>query len=487
MRSVLPAFPALLLLVAALAGCSGDDDQASPQEQAATEAQLYDAIERKIGEPLSDDGFDSSLPASVNLERIATLTGPPERAPGINEGYVETAVKDGYAYLSRTGSEEGLVIFDVRDLENPAYVGSLRLSAGFEADIEVSDDGNWAFWETQRIPGTGIPDAADPTSLPGAAPYGIHIVDISDKANPRWAGFTPVPPNGPHSITYANIGGTDYVFASVYSWQYVGTSVTPVRLAPPGMQRLVIYELDTSLPTAQLVEVASYVDAGAAGEGIVPEDERMPHDVSIAVHPFTNRTYAYVAYWNLGVVILDVTDPANPTKVGAATDFGLAPTREVHMARQSEKPIDGKVVVVVEPEIGGQPTTGYMSVLDVSDPARPAFLSNWRIPGNATSGGGGRGPHYFDFAEGRVVLASYAAGFWVFDLHDGANLLKPRTVAYSAVAGGEGGGLFGGSAFDAWWAGPRHIVASESGAGLTVFRYTGPAPAIDEPLPDAPT
>lgn len=468
--------PLVLLLVAGLAGCA-DGGEGDARERVAAQAAVYDAIERGIGTPLTDDGFDPAAPA-VNLERLFTLAGQAERTPGVAEGFVETAIKDGYAYLCRTGTDEGLVIFDVHDIEAPSYVGSIRLDAGFEADIEVSDDGNWAFWETQRIPGFGVPDATDPTSLPGAAPYGIHIVDVSDKANPRWAGFTPVPPNGPHSITYANIGGEDYVFASVYSWQYVGTSVTPIRLAPPGLQRLVIYQLDTSGPLAQLDEVATYIDEDAVGESVVPEDERMPHDVSVAVHPFTNRTYAYVAYWNLGVVIVDVTDPANPTKVGSATDFGLAPTREIHMARQSERPIDGKVIVVAEPEIAGQETTGYMSMIDVSDPSDPTFVSNWRIPGNATSGGGGRGPHYFDFRDGRVILASYSAGFWVFDVHDAANLARPRTVAYSAVP--EGGGLFGGTAFDAWWADPTHVVGSESGNGLVVFRYTGPTPAIDE-------
>ncbi|MFA5942909.1 MAG: hypothetical protein WC876_00390 [Candidatus Thermoplasmatota archaeon] len=464
-----------LLLVAGLAGCAsqGPDDT---NQAAHDEAAVYDAIEQRIGTPLTDDGFESDAPA-VNLERLYALTGPSERTPGVAEGFIETAVKDGYAYLCRSGTDEGLVIFDIHDIEAPKYVSSIRLDAGFEADIEVSDDGNWAFWETQRIPGFGIPDATDPTSLPGATPYGIHIIDISDKANPRWAGFTPVAPNGPHSITYANIGGEDYVFASVYSWQYVGTSVTPVRLAPPGLQRLVIYQLDTSGPVAQLTEVSTYIDEDALGESVVPADEMMPHDVSISVHPFTNKTYAYVAYWNLGVVIVDVTDPAQPTKVGAAADFGLAPTKEIHMARQSERPIDGKVIVVAEPEIAGQETTGYMSVIDVSDPANPAFVSNWKIPGNATSGGGGRGPHYFDFRDGRVVLASYSAGFWVFDIHHAANLARPRTVAYAAVPAG--GGLFGGTAFDAWWADPTHIVGSESSNGLVVFRYDGPTPVID--------
>lgn len=471
----------MAVLLCLLSGCLSSPSSPTAVEAAATQAQLYDRIEAAIGEPLTDDGFDPAVP-SYNLERLATLTGPLERTAGVAEGFIETAVKDGYAYLCRSGTDEGLVIFDVHDIENPVFVGELRLDAGFEADIEVSDDGNWAFWETQRIPGLGVPDATDPTSLPGALPYGIHIIDISDKANPRWAGFTPVPPNGPHSITYANIDGEDYVYASVYSWQYVGTSVTPVRLAPPGMQRLVTYRLDDGATGPTLTEIASYIDPAALGESIVPEDEMMPHDVSISVHPFTNQTLAYVAYWNLGVVILDVSDPANPVRLGSATDFGLAPTREIHMARQSEAPIAGKVIVVAEPEISGQDTTGYMSMIDVSDPANPVFVSNWRIPGHATSNGGSFGPHYFDFRDGRVVLASYAAGFWVFDIHDAANLAKPRTVAYSSVPAGGATNLLGGSAFDAWWADPTHVVASESGNGLVVFRYLGPTPAIDATL-----
>jgi hypothetical protein len=477
-----------VLLVGGLAGCISSTKAPSPAAQAASEKAVYDAIEKAIGEPIDDHGYDTSRPAEMYLNRTAAVNGSPGRTRQPAEGYVETAVKGGYAYLCRTGPDEGLVIFDVHDIEHPVQVGAIKLDAGFEADIEVSDDGHWAFWETQRLPGEGTPDPSNPGSAPGAAPYGIHIVDISDKAHPKWAGFTPVAPNGAHSITYATINGQGYLFASVYSWQYIGTSFTPVRVAPPGMQRLVTYKLDTSLPAARLVEVATYIDPDAVDETPIPKDERMPHDVSVSVHPVTNKTYAYVAYWNLGVVILDVSDPAHPTKIGQALKFGLAPTKEIHMARQSEHLIDGKVILVAEPEISGQNTTGYMSVIDVTDPTAPAFLSNWKIPGNATSGGGGRGPHYFDFANGRVVMASYSAGFWVFDIHDHANLLKPRTVGYAMVQPGASsglpgplGGLGGGSAFDAWWADPTHVVAGETSNGLVVFRYTGPTPAIDAP------
>src|SRR5688500_14842392 len=143
MRPSRPVLPFLLFVVAGLAGCAGDDGGAAT-------ADPFDEAERAVGEPRDDNGVVQGAPESVNLERLVALTGEEGRVPPPGEGYVETAVKGGYAYLCRTGPEQGLAIFDVRDIENPVYAGFLTLHAGFEADIEVSDDGQWAFWETQR-------------------------------------------------------------------------------------------------------------------------------------------------------------------------------------------------------------------------------------------------------------------------------------------------------------------------------------------------
>jgi hypothetical protein len=468
MRFLLPVLCILLF-----SGCATD-----VPPPVTSQASIYDAIEKEIREPFGVDGQVAPTAApAVNLVRTAALTGHEPGAKPMGESYAETAVKGGYAYLSRYGPESGLVIFNVSDIENPTFVSSLRLDAGFEPDIEVSDDGKWAFWETQRFPLS----AETPKPDPGAnLQRGIHIVDISDKANPRWAGFQPVTPDGPHSITYASIGGRHIVFSSTYAFAYAYGGVNV-----PGTQRLIIYELDASGPVATLRELASYIDPEAVSMS-VQDRGRMPHDVSVSVHPFTGRTYAYIAYWDLGVIIVDVTDPAKPTRVGQANDFGPAKYKAVHMARQFAEPIDGRVIVVVEPEISGQPDTGYMTMVDVSDPTAPKYVSSWKIPGNASSSIGG--PHYFDVRAGRVAMAHYGAGFWVFDVHDRENLERPRTVAYALVnETGQGIGPLAGlgnrpSAFDAWWHDDTHIVGGDFHAGLVVFRYTGPTPAQDERL-----
>lgn len=463
-----------LVVVLLLAGCvnapapgPGDDPLGGD---------TYDAIDAAIGAPVVEahDHADPRQHAgSFNLDLVALAKGEPGRVGQPTEAYIETAVKGDHAYLSRTGPDQGLVIFDISDIKDPKQVGYVKLEAGFEPDVEVSDDGKWAFWETQRFPTS----AEVPSPLePGAnLQRGVHIVDIADKTKPKWVGYSPTWPDGPHSITYANVTGRHIVLQSVYAFAYAyGDQEVP------NAQRLVISELDTSLPVASLKVLAEYREPGATGKPGL-----FPHDVSVSVHPVTGQTLAYVAYWDVGVVILDISDPAKPVKVGLATDFGPAPYRAVHMARQFPRLIDGRVIMVVEPEIGGEPDSGYMTFMDVTDPAAPTYVSSWLLPGNLTSAGGSLGPHYFDVnARGLVALASYHAGFWVIDVHDKERLERPRAVAYALVnaTGRALPGPFAGlgataSAFDAWWIerdGEPWLVGGDVHGGLSVYRYEGP-------------
>jgi hypothetical protein len=193
------------------------------------------------------------------------------------------------------------------------------------------------------------------------------------------------------------------------------------------------------------------------------------------------------------MVILDVTDPANPRHVSTYHDFGPATYGDVHMVRQFPQLIDGKDVAMIEPEVGGAKDTGYLTFVDVSNPAQPTYLSSWILPGNLTSQGLRFSPHYFDLDLGRVSLASYHAGVWVIDVHDHANLLRPRSVGFAEVASNRTSSLpatplpFLGAtagedaAFDAWWY-HGDCVVGDSLNGLSVYRYTGPAPlAVSTP------
>ncbi|MFA5862978.1 MAG: hypothetical protein WDA16_14900 [Candidatus Thermoplasmatota archaeon] len=461
----MPRSSIIVLVVLVLAGC------AAPAVAPDKSTDHSDAVADAIGAPIVAD-HDHSDPKLHNhsyaLERTALVTGHAGNAP-TGEAYAETAVKGGYAYLSRYGPESGLAIFDIKDVEHPQFVGAVRLDEGFEPDIEISDDGNWAFWETQRFPiAPTVPDVVNPISN---APHGVHIVDISDKAHPKDVGFYPVLPDGPHSITYANIGGNDILFLSVYAFAYAYGPGGMVE--PPDQQRLEITQLDTSGPLPTLKKLAEYIEPGSQGKG----EGNFPHDVSVQLHPFTNQTLAYVGYWNQGLVTLDVSDPAHPKEVSKYTDFGPAKYRAIHMCRAFPELLAGKHVTVCEPEIGAAQDTGYMTFIDTSDPAKPAYLSSWILPGNLTSQGLTFSPHYFDLSGGKVALASYHAGLWIIDANPDAAL--PRSVAFAEMPGTGvrvGIGPFSsssGSAFDAWWVDPTHVIAGDSSSGLSAYRLTG--------------
>jgi hypothetical protein len=455
----------LAALLALVVGCVAPATERAPAAGAA-------ALADPIGAPIVED-HDHADPSlhnhSYGLARVALVTGHEPAAPPPQEAYAETAVKGGYAYLTRYGPDSGLAIFDVRDVEHPKLVGSVRIDEGFEPDVEVSDDGHWAFWETQRFPTTVT--TPDPTHPIANAPHGVHIIDISDKAHPKDVGFYPVPPDGPHSITYANIGGRNILFLCVYAFAYAYENVEV-----PTAQRLEITELDTSGPVPTLKKLADYVEPGSTNAG----PGNFPHDVSIQKHPITGDWLAYVGYWDQGVVILNVNDPAHPQEVAKITSFGPAKYRQVHMARAFPVLLNGRHVLVVEPEHDGSggSDTGYVTFFDTTDPAHPQYLGAWILPGNLTAEGLRFSPHYFDTdAYGRVALASYHAGIWIINASDPTN---PRSAAFAEMPGtGKtvGIGPFSGSegsAFDAWWADATHVVAGDSTGGLAVYRVTVP-------------
>jgi hypothetical protein len=472
--------PLLLLSLVALAvGClspaaTTPPAPGSPQALASVDA-LDAAAQAAIGAPIvaDHDHADPKLHnASYQMTRVALVTGNEgDQLPEQGEAFAETAVKDGYAYLTRYGTDSGLAIFNVSDIEHPKFVGSVRLDEGFEPDIEVSDDGHWAFWETQRFPTTAtVPDVTNPVSN---APHGVHIVDISDKAHPKDVGFYPVPPDGPHSITYANISGRNILFLDVYAFAYAYENVEV-----PNAQRLEITELDTSGPVPTLKELATYVEPGSTGQG----PGNFPHDVSITKHPLTGQYVAEIGYWDQGMVSLDVTDPAHPKELSKFTDFGPAKYRQIHMCRAFPQLFGQKQYSVCEPEHSGEggADTGYMSFLDTTDPTHPTYVSSWLLPGNLTAQGLRFSPHYFDVLNGHVALASYHAGLWILDARD---IEHPADVAFAEVPGSGtsvGVGPFSqseGSAFDAWWADPTHVVAGDSTGGLAVYKVTGVAAA----------
>lgn len=474
-----------------LAGCFGG----KRTDYAAVEAEVDASASPFL---LQDHGgerghFDAALHnGSWNMELVGYHngvdgSGDANQIPG-DGYYTELAVTSQYAYLSRasaSGAYGGFAILNTHD--DPAHPRLVGQFNGLgSADIEVNADESLAFLATQRnLPpqiAQSVANSGDPKA--GLA-RGIYVVDIRDKTNPSLASFYPMPANGPHTITYVHHpNGSDYLVACTYD--LVTDPGTGAIVGTVGAtQRVFVLQVvdPASLPAAapgpaSLVPVAQYsiVEQAPAGKLF------LPHDTRVQVHPSWNggdKVLLYVAYWDKGLRILDMTDPAQLREVGASTDFTPSSLNNIHLAQAFDAPIAGRHVTVTQPEIpqvDGE--TGQLTFFDTSDPTRPQKLGHWTLP----PGDQGQlgitdflfSPHNFDLWDGKVALAHFHAGVWLIDAHDGLNLQSPKSVGYymphvpranSPAPQPNTWGVFEQDGL---------LYAVDEPTGLYVLRYTGP-------------
>ncbi len=501
---------AALFVLTLLSGCLVDpDDGPTPSEVALdVEEAALPLLSQHHGDDSTDAfHYDAELHrGTMNLERVGYHNGYDNSgdANAIPQDvyYTELALHDGYVFLARgtfdpQPNEEvvgGFVIIDVNQPEDPRWVGEFNALLG--SDIEVDSDGRTAFFSTQRntieeIVGTGR-TSEEPDD---AAPRGIYIVDVTDKHDPELINFVPFPYNGPHTIEYHRAGDREFLFVQTYDF-HANTIPTPAAgpvAGPlgalgvnPATQRVSVMEIvrDSSGNDAgiTLAQVAHFQVQGDSDE------LTFPHDVAVAVHPMRGDTYLYVSYWDQGVRIVDVSEL--PSSSGADQDstplldevgffdrFDPSSRDNIHYAKPMETLVDGRYILVTEPEIITADETGYITFIDASTPARPEKpcpTSWWTLPGDLVVNVLEFSPHNFDTFDGKVVLAHNHAGLWVIDASTAETLCEPKSVAFTMDVEQRTDSPRWQPYF--WGAIEENglIYASDESSGLYIYEYTGP-------------
>lgn len=472
---------ALLMVTAALAGCIGETDEVDPAEDGAEDLTPPQPLETVIQQ--SHDHEDASLHGFAwNLDRVGYHPGyedvsqAPDEPAGFSEGFRGFAVGDGYAYLCRGGDAPGVVILDVSDPQQPSFVS--RFAMPQCNDVEVSEDGRWVFAGTQR---NSIMDVAQESqAAPASTPRGTYVIDVQDKSQPAFESFFAQPYNGPHTVTtYTTEDGRRLVLHQSYD---LYSTVDPTGQAPiptpggaaPGTHRSTITELvQAPNGTYQLERIGAYSATGQTAQN--PDAQVIVHDAIVAHHPETGQRYLLIAYWDLGVHILDFSDPSDPTLVGTFEDFSPSDFANVHQVRAFPGTVDGKWVLVAEPELATAEESGQITFIDATDPANPTKLGYWTLPGNVTI------PEPFLFSphnfwlddQGRVFLSHQHAGVWVIDVDDPGTLSRPATVGAIELTAPDGT-LPGGPMT---WGVEVHdgiVYAMDTPTGLHTLEYTGP-------------
>jgi hypothetical protein len=195
-----------------------------------------------------------------------------------------------------------------------------------------------------------------------------------------------------------------------------------------------------------LLGVASFVRADA---GCV-DYRRLPHQVGQLTMPGPSLGvamaghYAYVASYEAGFQVVDVSDPAHPVTVGSVDTPGAA----------QDVAVSGSYAYVADGRAGG------LQIIDISDPAHPFIAGSLLTPGSVVS----------------VSISGHFAYLAAFRACDGLVIVDISDPTSPQLASGSG--ACGAYAYDVAVAGHFAYLADEN-HGLVVFDVSDPyAPVI---------
>ena len=393
-------------------------------------------------------------------------------------------VHGNYAYIGTWGAftedgrlcpETGVKIFDVSDPNNPAMVKVLPSHPGTRNnDIKVISV------ETEFFTGDLMVVSNEDCAPDGAT--GFDLWDVTDPTNPvRLATYT----TGPTHNTYLfQRGERVYVLLAVEFSEVFD---------PEGRGDFQIVDVTDPTNPTPVSDWGIGKDGGLAfGSPFFAGIEDLPPGADCTPPPGTpplcrgndfpgvflhdvwaseDGNTALLAYWDAGAILLDISDPANPTMIGRAEERPAFGSNEGN-AHAAVFGGEGNLLIIGDEDFTPLPW-GFARIFDASDPATPRELSQFGAPGAFTM----RSPAVFSSAHNPIVRGDtvyfswYNEGLRVFDISDPS---APTELAF--FRGGavpDPMGLF--SPFTGFWGVYEQdglIYGSNINAGLYIVRHT---------------
>ena len=397
-------FAPVLVLSLVLAGCvQAPDDPAV--EQAAAGLPFVD--------PIVDDhdhaSFEEHARWTPSMELVAHTTMSDEETAFSYIGEMDTAGDLTVVQVLGRGSTPGFVVLDVSDPASPRVVGRAEMPFSYVVDVKFSPDGKSVFAASQAGPTRSRAHSgpADDPAFAALTGNGFTQWDLTDPSAPVAVAGGLAEPTGCHMLSVKELGGELTVFCianTVLVYQYAdqGAWVQVAAMGPgtsgAGLERVV-------------AETAG-AGTGAANALLLGAE---PHDITVQEDPKEpGRWLALVSYWDFGLRVFDVTDPASPVELGQwAGDAAQVYEGNVHGGMLALH--EGKRVAVVGPELLGS-TFPAIWVLDMEDLSAPKLIAEWVPPGQHVTQGLLLTVHQFQVVDGRIYMAYNHAGVWVLDL-----------------------------------------------------------------------
>ena len=372
-----------------------------------------------------------------------------------------------YAYLSSHKGRSDCPAQGVRvyDLSNPRRPRRIATFADGRSTPTLKDA--WTEKTIVRSVRTSAFDGVLAVTSVQACPAGLFggfaLYDVTRPRHPRRLALVRTEPRGSHEIWVATARGHVWVYTALASAEFAATP-----------QQYGFHIFDVSDPRKPR-EVGGW-SACRDLHLCTPISSPTGNNISFLVHSvITNpaATRAYLSYWDLGTVILDISNPAKPRYLGRTRP----PQGNAHSAWLAD---GGRILVETHETDEGKPV-----IYDVSKPTTPKQLAIVRLT-KAQLARGARGSAIGQVSGigltdsvhdpkvmGKLALFSwYAQGVVAFDI---SHPRHPRFVArFLPARGRDAHGLLcpGTRCRAVWGVFPvaRYVLASDINSGLWVLR-----------------
>ncbi len=336
--------------------------------------------------------------------------------------------KDGrdYVYTGTMPANGGEHMFawDVTDPANIVKTDSVRIDARRVNDVKVNPDASWAI-----ITGENSSNRRN----------GITVLDLTDPAHPQVIG----------ELTEGMTGGVHNVW----------------------IMGDIVYTINDGTLAMDIVDMADPANPEHIGTW-----ELRPGDTNKYLHDvWSDGQYAYLSYWNDGVVILDVgagTHGGSVREPAFVSSFGYNGNTHV-VWRDRDYLFMGDEIFGCAECINGP--RGYVHVVDVSDIEHPVEVARYEVPEAGT--------HNLWVEDEVLYIAYYQGGLRIVDVSGelrGDLYRQGREIGWYHTAAQPGEGMVTGQPM-AW--GPQpfkgNVFVSDLNSGLWVLHYEKP----ERPMP----
>ena len=296
---------------------------------------------------------------------------------------------------------------------------------------------------------------------------GFGLYDVTNPAAPRRLALVRTQPSGVHELWLEAKGDRAYVYTAIPLSELTSSPDydRERRTAEtPGKPDFRIFDVSDPERPVQVGEWGAWRNLGVhpnAGRG---RFLRRNFVHSVMTNPAATR--AYLSYWDLGTVILDITRPEAPRYLGRTrTGDPEGDAHSVALAR------GGRLLIETHETYAGYPT-----LFDISNPRRPRKLSDFRLA-RARSGGSGASfsasVHDARVVGNRAYFSWYERGVVAADI---SNPRRPRLLASflpRPTADADRNVCRSGQRCTMTWgvsAQPGYVLASDMVSGLWVLR-----------------